>query len=254
MNRTGDNKIAIGTSSLANDASAIGNTAVGTGAMQFSRRSLGNVAVGIRALYLNPSGSHNVAIGDSAGVSNTTGTLNLFAGSGADATAGNLSNASAIGAKATVALSNALVLVSISGINGATATVDVGIGTNTPVLIENNAATTYLQMMSPTTGQAGFISGISATAVRSGILMNADSSMTFMTGGGLLRMTVDNTGFVGVRNINPFSYREYVIVNQDNSLQAISSYLDFTGAANMNLLANSSITIQSNGISWYRIR
>jgi hypothetical protein len=53
---------------------------------------------------------------------------------------------------------------------------------------------------------------------------------------------------------NTCSRREYTIVNEDNSLQLISSYIDFTGAANITLLANTSITIQSNGINWYRIR
>lgn len=48
--------------------------------------------------------------------------------------------------------------------------------------------------------------------------------------------------------------REYTIVNQDNSVQVISSYLDFTGTPSITLLANSSITVQSNGTSWYRIR
>jgi len=53
---------------------------------------------------------------------------------------------------------------------------------------------------------------------------------------------------------NTCARREYTIVNEDNSVQAISSYIDFTGAASITLLANTSITIQSNGTSWYRIR
>ncbi len=53
---------------------------------------------------------------------------------------------------------------------------------------------------------------------------------------------------------NTCGRREYIIVNQDNSVQAVTSYLDFTGAANITLPANTSITIQSNGASWYRTR
>jgi hypothetical protein len=45
---------------------------------------------------------------------------------------GSLSNATAIGSKALVAASNALVLGSINGVNGAAASTKVGIGTTAP--------------------------------------------------------------------------------------------------------------------------
>lgn len=47
--------------------------------------------------------------------------------------------------------------------------------------------------------------------------------------------------------------REYVIVNRSASLQAISSYQDFSGSA-ATVQANNAITIQSNGTNWFRIR
>jgi hypothetical protein len=53
-------------------------------------------------------------------------------GSGADVGSTNLTNATAIGANALVNQSDALVLGSIFGVNGATASVNVGIGTPTP--------------------------------------------------------------------------------------------------------------------------
>lgn len=49
------------------------------------------------------------------------------------------------------------------------------------------------------------------------------------------------------------SRRIYVIVNQTGSGVTISSYLDFTGAGNTTVAANSAIQIQSNGTNWYRI-
>ena len=49
------------------------------------------------------------------------------------------------------------------------------------------------------------------------------------------------------------SRRIYVIVNQTGAGRTISSYLDFAGASATTVAANSSITIQSNGTSWYRI-
>jgi len=47
--------------------------------------------------------------------------------------------------------------------------------------------------------------------------------------------------------------REYVIVNRGSSFQSISSYQDFSGSST-NLASNSAISIQSNGINWFRIR
>ena len=61
-----------------------------------------------------------------------TGSYNSSLGSLSDVGAGNLTNATAIGYRAKVGQSNSLVLGSINGVNGATASVNVGIGTTTP--------------------------------------------------------------------------------------------------------------------------
>ena len=74
----------------------------------------------------------NVAVGLSAGSALTSGSAVTLVGHGANVTPGSLSNATAIGANALVAQSNALVLGSINGVNGATTDTRVGIGTTTP--------------------------------------------------------------------------------------------------------------------------
>jgi len=48
--------------------------------------------------------------------------------------------------------------------------------------------------------------------------------------------------------------REYVIVNQNAFTKTISSYRDFTNAAVTTVPVNSSITLQSDGTNWYRVR
>jgi len=48
--------------------------------------------------------------------------------------------------------------------------------------------------------------------------------------------------------------REYVIVNQTGSARNITTYKDFTNSNATTIAANSSITIQSDGSNWYRIR
>ena len=77
-------------------------------------------------------GSNNSFIGTLAGQANQTGSSNTTVGAFADLNANNLTNATAIGANALVSENNSLVLGSINGVNGATASVNVGIGTNFP--------------------------------------------------------------------------------------------------------------------------
>lgn len=103
------------------------NTATGTWAL-FSMTGGGyNTANGLAALWATTSGTSNTAIGYAAGGTIVTGSYNTFLGVSADATAPDLTNATAIGALATVGASNSLVL----GGTGAMA-VKVGIGTPTP--------------------------------------------------------------------------------------------------------------------------
>jgi hypothetical protein len=73
-----------------------------------------------------------VGLGYATGDNNTTGTANTYLGYNADATGTGFNNSTAIGANATVAQSNSLILGSINGINGAASDTKVGIGTNTP--------------------------------------------------------------------------------------------------------------------------
>ncbi|MBL7701425.1 MAG: hypothetical protein JNM14_04205 [Ferruginibacter sp.] len=47
--------------------------------------------------------------------------------------------------------------------------------------------------------------------------------------------------------------REYVIVNRSASNQSVTSYNDFSGTSVL-VTANSAITLQSNGVNWFRIR
>jgi len=91
-----------------------------------------NTAVGNFALSTNFTGFGNTAGGAAALLSNFDGKLLTCIGYQCDVPADGLSNATAIGAYATVGESNALVLGSINGVNGATSSTNVGIGTTTP--------------------------------------------------------------------------------------------------------------------------
>lgn len=100
--------------------------------------------------YSNTIGESNTFAGFQTGLRNTTGSFNTFVGSNGDfnntTPAGNyntllgygtsvssgVSNSTAVGAKAWAALNNTLILGSIAGLNGATNSVNVGIGTINP--------------------------------------------------------------------------------------------------------------------------
>jgi len=110
------------------------NSFLGTGAGTYNT-SDNNSFVGTYAGYWNTTGRENTSLGRSAGFYNTTGSNNLFLGCLANPSTGALSNAGAIGSRAYVSASNSLVLGSISGVNGATASTNVGIGTTAPAYL-----------------------------------------------------------------------------------------------------------------------
>jgi trimeric autotransporter adhesin len=124
--------VAVGAGALPNVAGGGGNVAAGFEALEADTTAGEEVAVGDQALYNTTIGNSNVAIGSRAGYSNTTGGENAFLGSYTDAGSPGLTNATAIGALAYVTNSGTIVLGSIAGVNNATQSVHVGIGTTTP--------------------------------------------------------------------------------------------------------------------------
>ncbi len=108
------------------------NVFVGFHAGAATETGIRNVAVGSGALSQNIDGSSNTALGSNAMSTLTTGDYNTAIGYGAEVGDG-LTNATAIGAFAFAGQSNTVVIGSIQGVNGATATANVGIGTTTPM-------------------------------------------------------------------------------------------------------------------------
>jgi hypothetical protein len=128
-NINADQNTATGFESLYHTTTGSANTANGAAAAFNNTTGAINVAIGAYSLGANTSGSENTAIGASTLVYNTTGNFNTAIGYGAgpDQNSANLTNATAIGATATVSESNSIVL----GGTGDFA-VKVGIGTSTP--------------------------------------------------------------------------------------------------------------------------
>jgi hypothetical protein len=112
--KDGENNTAFGYSALANTVDPFfGNRNTAIGAYSLANNSYNstsnNTAVGYNSL-LSTRGDNNVALGNDAGASNTTGTYNTLIGPGANVGSGGLTNATAIGASATVSASHTIQL------------------------------------------------------------------------------------------------------------------------------------------------
>lgn len=148
-NTTGQQNVMVGRQAGGTGTSGSDNVLIGNGA-GISNASNQNVLIGSFAGNGNTTGGNNTAVGYSAGgsaagssnntsigafsgTSNTGGIRNTLLGSNTNVGSSSLTNAGAIGADATVSTSNSLVLGSVNGVNSATATVNVGIGTTSPL-------------------------------------------------------------------------------------------------------------------------
>jgi hypothetical protein len=125
-NTTGPYNTAVGYQALNNNTTANYNTANGAQAMFSNITGEANLADGALALYSNTTGAGNTGVGANALYSNTTSNYVSCVGYSCSAS-DNISNATAIGARARVDQSNSLVL----GGTGDNA-VNVGIGTTKP--------------------------------------------------------------------------------------------------------------------------
>lgn len=131
LGTTGSNNVLIGNgagiSNIANQ-----NTFLGSFSGNSNSTGGNNSFFGYSSGSFTSTGLRNTFLGAFAGNVNTIGTDNTMIGTSANLSSDSLNNATAIGASAQVGASNSLVLGSINGVNSATATVNVGIGTTTP--------------------------------------------------------------------------------------------------------------------------
>jgi hypothetical protein len=148
-NTTGTPNTAIGANALFNNTTGTYNTATGYYALEANTTGTNNTTSGTYTLANNTTGYYDTAMGVSALADNTTGIENTAIGAFAcqtqttgnditctgyatEAVGQNIRNATAIGAHASVRVSDAVVLGSVAGVNGAKTTARVGIGTTSP--------------------------------------------------------------------------------------------------------------------------
>jgi len=131
-NTTGNNNVFNGYQSGYTNSTGNNNVFTGLQSGQNNTTGSSNVFNGYQSGQNNTTGNSNVFNGYQSGIANTTGSSNLALGYSAGPSTGALTNATAIGANASVSANNSLVLGSINGTNGATASTSVGIGTTAP--------------------------------------------------------------------------------------------------------------------------
>lgn len=108
------------------------NTFMGVNSGFQNTTGFSNTFIGTVSGAGSTTGFGNTFIGTGTGPGNTTGSQNTLVGTDAEVGSPGLTNATAIGSSAKVSQSNALVLGSIAGVNNATASTNVGIGTTSP--------------------------------------------------------------------------------------------------------------------------
>ena len=186
VNTTGSSNYFFGTNSGAANISGSGNYFLGDNAGGGNTGGGYNIYIGANAGNgQGVNGDNNMAIGFESGRANVSGVNNLFLGFRADAGAGSLSNATAIGNNAKVNISNALVLG--SGAN-------VGIG--------NSAPTAKLHITTGTAGQSGLrlenlTSSSGATALNQTKFLSVDGSgnVILASSNGTARLGAESGGW-----------------------------------------------------------
>jgi len=273
-NLTGSNNAFFGRSAgIVSDAND--NAFFGAGAGSSNQTGIDNSFFGRLAGTTAVSGGGNSFFGRSTGNSNASGSNITLIGARADTGSTNLINATAIGANSRVSVSNALVLGSINGVNGATSSTNVGIGITNPAAplhvlsgtvsggtvnsgviatLEKNG-TGYLQLLTPNASESGLLFGNVSNSAAGGILYNnaaTPNGLQFRTNGNTTRMVIDASGNLGIGTAAPTEKLD-IAINSGHILlgdpgclggfNGIGFGSSLSGCTNYSLLGNGTDTI-----------
>jgi hypothetical protein len=159
----------------------------------------GNVFVGSGVGNNHTSGSNNTFLGALSGDSNTDESNNTFIGSQATGAA-SITNATALGFKAKVTLSNSLVLGSINGANSSDT--NVGIGTTAPLFrFHVKTGADQNLVVRPGADFSGGLSGIGLQSINNGNPLYQPLDLE----GSQVTLNVGSGGNVGIGTTTPGS-------------------------------------------------
>jgi hypothetical protein len=197
-NTSGFNNSFFGQAAGRDNTNSEGNSFFGQAAGLKNTSGSVNSFFGTQAGFNNTTGSVNSFFGQAAGLANTTESFNTFIGAFSDGQAG-ITNATAIGYRAKVTQSNSLVLGSISGVNLATVSTNVGIGTTTPSFRLHVINSSNLGLRVETQASGGAVASFASNG-------EFQIDAPFFAGG---RFIVKENGNIGL-GINPPSDRLHV--------------------------------------------
>lgn len=216
--------VAIGYQAQLTSRTGEGNVSIGAFANINDTGTAINTAVGYQSMPSRVSGNLNTALGGLSGFALRAGTKNTFLGYGTNVITDSVVNATAIGANALVDTSNAMVLGSVIGLNGATANVNVAIGISKPKgalhifrgssgftgsipanrhLIVEDDGSHFIHLRTPDAFETGIEAGNSSSLIRAGVIFRADSAVHFRSGGNFTRAVLDKNGRMGIGTTAP---------------------------------------------------
>ena len=241
-NTTGGYNTAVGSIALVTNTTGSYNNAIGFIALLNNTTGGNNNAVGQLALLGNTTGSNNTAVGDVALQTNTTGSYITCVGANCNTGADGLTNATAIGANAEVTQNNSLVLGSVNGVNSATASTNVGIGTTAPqYALDVHGTGNFTGLVSFAPGQqfpgSGTITGVTAGTDLTGggtsgnVTLNVDTTkvVTGVTAG--TDLTGGGAGGVQILNLDTTKVPQLASANTFTGAQTFNNSVMITSAA-----------------------
>lgn len=212
------------------------------------------------------AGSGNTVVGMNAGGSGASLHTDVTLLGRSASTANGLTNATALGSKASVTSNNALVLGSINGVNGATADVNVGIGTTAPqralhvsrgasggtsnanaVLVVEDNTNAYINLMTPSANESGILFGTSLNNAAGAVMYNQSSTpdgLAFRTNGNVTRAVIDAGGLMGIGVLAPATHMD---INGGLTLRRPATVSAPVGTSTVTVGDNSYIRISSTG-------
>jgi trimeric autotransporter adhesin len=225
---TGQSNSSFGSGSLSKNTTGNSNTAVGFYALDYNTSGSNNTAVGVEALEWGTAGSGNTAVGAQSGPSYSTSSL---------------SNATAIGANATVSQSNSLILGQTSAGSPGASHVNVGIGTATP------ATTMEISVNAPNTlGPTLLLTNPGGTTASAGPGQAAQASIDFKT---YLHASTQNSPTSRIEAVDDNYGNQLVfqakIPGSDSNPLANAMTLQ-TGPGGWNTMENPLIVVYYNGV------
>jgi hypothetical protein len=248
-NTSGSQNTMLGSEAGLNNVTGSYNTLLGWAAAYQSNASNYNTCIGSISGGQLSSGSENTFLGWSSGSNISSGSNNTMLGNATGAWPTN-TNSTAIGWRAYASQSNSMVLGSVAGVNGASSSVNVGIGNNAPqdrlhvtgsirmedgnqatnrVMVSNAGGTASWQALTPAITNAWSLSGNTGTGAE--YLGTNNAQPLRFASSGIERMRISPAGdIIAGGTATPFGFDLFSAVSSGGLTYPMNGYAYSTGS------------------------